>query len=164
MRKWISAVTAAALAVATAGPALSQSHGFAQQFNDEAGATVSLNYRMPLGGGRAQAEEPSYGVTLHYGYRDVPNQLDTGDFRPNLEVADLRFNGSDLNRAEVANINFMRNSEGEFDDPRLNAMADGKDATTWIIISLVIASVAVCLLAGCFDDDDEDHHSTSPST
>ena len=163
MRKWIATAAAAALTIATAGPAWAQSYGLAQQFDDEAGATVSLNYRVPLGGGR-QLEEPSYGVTLNWGYREALPGYDDGEFRPNVELADLRFNDQGLARTEVASFNLMRDPDGEFADPRLHWAdpADGKGTTWFVVAGLVTAGLVVCLLAECFEDDDEvDHPSIS---
>lgn len=159
MRKWIATATAVALTIATAGPAMAQSYGLAQQFDDEAGASLSLNYRVPLGGGR-QLQEPSYGVTLNWGYRQALPGYDDGEFRPNLELADLRFNDEGLARTEVVSFNLMRDEDGAFADPRLNWAdpVDGKGKTWLVIAGVAAAGLLVCLLAECFEDDDEEYH------
>jgi hypothetical protein len=159
MRKWIATATAVALTIATAGPAMAQSYGLAQQFDDEAGASVSFNYRVPLGGGRS-LEEPSYGVTLNWGYREALPGYDDGEFRPNLELADLRFNEDGLARTEVASFNLMRDADGEFADPRLNWAdpASGDKSKLWIFAGVGLAVLGICLLAECFEDDDEEDH------
>ena len=157
MRKLVTTAVAATLCVMTVSPAWAQSTSFEQRFEDEAGATLSLNYRVPLGGSAANAERPSYGVTLNWGYEEAPPFLMGAEdaYRPNVRLADLRFDGDGMQRAQVGGLNFARSADGELVDERLNMM-DPKSTTMWIVTGVVVVGVAWWLISENDDDEEED--------
>lgn len=155
VRKFIAATVSAALCLASVTPA------FAQNYTESVvqaplGATATLNFRMPLGAGPA-VKEPTYGLTLGYG-RLVGAGQDGQALTREVKVADLRF-GTDgyIRQANVASFDLANMDE----DRRFDGLT-GEDNTLWIVVGLVAAGVAVCLLADCFEgDDDEDSESSS---
>lgn len=155
VRKSIAATVSAALCLASVTPA------FAQNYTESVvqaplGATATLNFRMPLGAGPA-VKEPTYGLTLGYG-RLVGAGQDGQALTREVKVADLRF-GTDgyIRQANVASFDLANMDE----DRRFDGLT-GEDNTLWIVVGLVAAGVAVCLLADCFEgDDDEDSESSS---
>lgn len=155
VRKSIAATVSAALCLASVTPA------FAQNYTESVvqaplGATATLNFRMPLGAGPA-VKEPTYGLTLGYGQLVGAGQ-DGQALTREVKVADLRF-GTDgyIRQANVASFDLANMDE----DRRFDGLT-GEDNTLWIVVGLVAAGVAVCLLADCFEgDDDEDSESSS---
>lgn len=155
VRKFIAATVSAALCLASVTPA------FAQNYTESVvqaplGATATLNFRMPLGAGPA-VKEPTYGLTLGYGQLVGAGQ-DGQALTREVKVADLRF-GTDgyIRQANVASFDLANMDE----DRRFDGLT-GEDNTLWIVVGLVAAGVAVCLLADCFEgDDDEDSESSS---
>lgn len=155
VRKFVAATVSAALCLASVTPA------FAQNYTESVvqaplGATATLNFRMPLGAGPA-VKEPTYGLTLGYGQLVGAGQ-DGQALTREVKVADLRF-GTDgyIRQANVASFDLANMDE----DRRFDGLT-GEDNTLWIVVGLVAAGVAVCLLADCFEgDDDEDSESSS---
>ncbi len=163
MKKFVSTALSTALCLMTVSPAWAQSSSFGEAWaNDRPAAVASLNFRVPLGGGPAATERPSYGLTLNYGYQDHFLYEDNA-FRPNAQLMDLRFSGREMVRAEVANLTLVDAAAGRTMDDTLNLLAEGGDNTVWIVVGLVAAGVAICLLAECFDDDDDEEEDEEDS-
>jgi hypothetical protein len=151
IRKIVTATASAALVIASVTPAYAQSYGYSA-FDKPPGATASMNLRVPLGVEKEKAK-PTYGLTFGWGHSVAAPTLDGRTVTREVKLADLRFTGPfELQKAEVATFD-LANLKG---DRRLNMMG-GEDSTLWIVVGIVAAGVAVCLvIADCFDDDDDD--------
>jgi hypothetical protein len=125
------------------------------------GATATLNFAVPLGAAPQRERKATYGLTLGVGQRLDTVMPDGRIATRQAKLADIRFaDGFKLHRAEVMTFDLANLDK----DPRLNMGPDsGKDSTTWIIIGLVVAGVAVCLAADCFGGDDDHDFDTSPA-
>ena len=152
MRKYISATVSAALCLASLTPGIAAAQEYRSVNDAPRGVTATVNLRVPLGNERAR-QRASYGLTVGYGQTVAPG-LDGRTHTRSINLADFRFTGEQprLNQARIAGFD-LANLDGS---RRLN-MAEGKDPTVWIVVGLVAAGLAICLLADCFDgDDDED--------
>ena len=149
VRKLVAATVSAALCLSSVTPAFAQDYAFTG-FDAPRGATVTANLRIPF---RSEVDaKATYGLTLGYGKTIGTQAMDGRTTSRGLRLADLRFDGAGrVDRAELVTFNLadLKN------DRRLN-MAEGQANTVWIIVGIVAAGVAVCLLADCFEDDDED--------
>ena len=97
------------------------------------------------------------GLTLGYGQLVGAGQ-DGQALTREVKIADLRF-GTDgyVRQANVASFDLANIDE----DRRFDGLT-GEGNTLWIVVGLVAAGVAVCLLADCFEgDDDSDSESSS---
>lgn len=153
VRKFVSATVSAALCVATMLPgiAAAQEYRFTG-FDAPRGATATVNLRVPLG--QQQNRRPTYGLTLGYG-QTVPPGLDGRTSSREMRVADFRFSGAgELRNARVASFDLANLDQSQ---RRMNLTGEGN--TLWIVVGLVAAGVAVCLLADCFGGDDDDSSS-----
>ena len=151
VRKIVAATVSAALCTMSVTPALAQDYRYSG-YDAPLGATATLNFRVPLGTSVKKAK-PSYGLSLGYG-KTMGAGYDGRPISRAVQLADLRF-GADgaLDRAQVASFD-LANLD---DDKRLNLT--GGDNTLFIVVGLVAAGVAVCLLADCFDGDDDESSS-----
>lgn len=152
MRKFVSATASAALCLMSVTPAMAENYRFTG-FDAPAGATATLNLRVPLGH-QAQKTKTTYGLTFGYGQVVGGPSLDGRTTTRAVKLGDIRFaDGFKLQRAEVATFDLANLKN----DRRLG-LTEGGDNTVWIVVGLVAAGVAVCLLADCFggDDDDDD--------
>ena len=146
MRKIVSATVSAALCLASVTPAFAQEHRFTG-FDAPKGATATANLRIPLG--REAKGKPTYGLTLGYGHSTGAG-LDGQERTRAVQLADLRFNSA----GKVAQAKFASFDLANLDqDRRMNLTGEGN--TLWIVVGLVAAGVAICLLADCFEGDDE---------
>jgi hypothetical protein len=149
-RNFVSATVAAALCLFSVAPgvAAAQDYRFAG-FDPPRGATATVNLRVPMG--REHRDRASYGLTLGYGQTSgMPGMTGQTTSRA-VSVADFRFIGSDLRQARVASFDLAN-----LDQDRRVSNLTNPDTTWWVVGGLVLVGVAVCLLAECFDDDDED--------
>jgi hypothetical protein len=150
VRKIVSATVSAALCLMSVAPAMAQDYRFSG-FDAPRGATVTLNLRIPLGTEQQARERMSYGLTFGYGQSVGAPTLDgmTGTRRVN--VADVRFNG----RGELRTARFTGFDLANLDRSRaMNLVGSGKKS--WLIIGAIIgAGVVICVLADCFDGDDD---------
>ena len=154
VRKFVSATVSAALCMASLVPgiAAAQEYRFSG-YDAPRGATATVNLRVPLG--PRQRERTSYGLTLGYG-RTTGAGLDGMARTRAVNVADIRFRGGELSQARVAAFDLAN-----LDDSRRRMNLTGEGNTLWIIVGLVAAGVAICLLADCFDGDDDSDSSSS---
>ena len=155
LRKFVTATVSAALCVSTMMPAVAaaQEYRFAG-FDAPRGATATLNVRVPMG--REHRERASYGLTLGYGHTMAAPGM-TGETRSRaVNVADFRFSGTELRTARVASFDLAN-----LDSDRRTSNLTGEGNTLWIIVGLVAAGVAVCLLADCFEGDDDSDSSSN---
>ena len=152
VRKLVSATVSAALCMLSVAPAMAQDYRFTG-FDAPRGATATVNLRVPLGMSRQQTDRRmSYGVTLGYGQAVGSPTLDGRPTSRAVNVADFRFNNSgELRNARVASFDLAN-----LDRDRRFQNLNGEVSTVWIVVGLVAAGVAVCLLADCFGGDDED--------
>ena len=145
MRKLVTATVSAALCLASVTPAMAQNYR-AEGFDGPRGANATLNLRVPLG--HAKKAKPSYGLTFGMG-KTMGAGYDGRPITRQLTLGDIRFNQEGkLNRAQLASFDLAHLDR----DKRLNL--NGGDNTLWIVVGLVAAGVAVCLLADCFDGND----------
>ena len=153
VRKLFSATVSAALCMAACAPAMAQDYRFSG-FDAPRGAAATVNLRVRFG--PEQARRPSYGLTLGYGHI-VGADDDAGATTSRaVTLADFRFSGGELSQARLVSFD-LANLD---DDPRLNLTGGGKK--TWLLLGgIVVAGVAICLAADCFDDDEEDMPNTS---
>lgn len=154
VRNIISATASAALCLMSVTPAMAQEYRYSG-FDAPRGAVATANLRVPLGTEKAKAK-PTYGLSFGFGQTSGAATLDGRTTTRLVQLADLRFDGSGLERAQVASFD-LANLD---DDKRLNLM-DGGDNTLWIVVGLVAAGVAICLLADCFEGDDNNHDDNS---
>lgn len=153
VRKFVSATVSAALCMLTVAPgmAAAQDYRFAG-FDAPQGATATMNLRIPLTTQRQARQRMSYGLTLGYGSATGAPTMDGTTVTRQVNVADLRFNG----QGEVRNARVLSFDLANLDrDRRFNNLT-GEGNTLWIVVGLVAAGVAICLLADCFDGDEED--------
>jgi hypothetical protein len=155
VRKFVSATVSAALCIASVVPsiAMAQEYRFTG-FDAPRGATATVNLRVPMG--REHAQRASYGLTLGYGQEMGTAALDGRTTTRAVNVADFRFSGTELRNARVATFDLANLDQ----DRRVNNLT-GEGNTLWIVVGLVAAGVAVCLLADCFEGDDEDEDDSS---
>ena len=146
MRKFVTATVSAALCLASVTPAMAQNYR-AEGFDGPRGANATLNLRIPLG--KAAKAKPTYGLTFGMG-KTVGAGFDGRPITRQLTVGDIRFDQrGELNRAQLASFDLAHLDA----DKRMNLT--GEDNTLWIVVGLVAAGVAVCLLADCFGGDDD---------
>jgi hypothetical protein len=154
MRKFVTATVSAALCLASITPAMAQNYR-AEGFDGPRGANATLNLRIPLGKSSRAKAKPSYGLTFGMGKtmgagydgRPITRQLTLGDIRVNQQ--------GKLDKAQLASFDLARLDQ----DERLNLNGEGN--TLWIIVGLVAAGVAICLLADCFEGDDDSDSSSN---
>jgi hypothetical protein len=154
VRKFVAATVSAALCMGSVTPALAQNYT-QSVVQAPLGATATVNFRMPLGAGPT-LKEPTYGLTLGYGQLVGAGQ-DGQALTREVKIADLRF-GTDgyIRQANVASFDLANMDE----DRRFDNLT-GEGNTLWIVVGLVAAGVAICLLADCFEGDDEEDSSHS---
>ena len=153
MRKLVSATVSAALCMMSVAPAMAQDYRFAG-FDAPQGATATVNLRIPFGA-RAERARPSYGFTLGYGQVMGTPTLDGRTTTRAVNLADVRFTGGgELRNARVASFDLANLDR----DRRFNNLTGG-GSTLWFVVGAVAAGVAICLLADCFEGDDEDEDS-----
>ena len=147
MRKFVSATVSAALCMASLVPgiAAAQEYRFTG-FDAPRGATATVNLRIPFG---AENRRTTYGLSLAYG-QETGAFLDGRPVTRSVGLADFRFTGDGLDQARVASFDLANLDQ----DRRLNLTGEGN--TLWIVVGRVAAGVAICLLADCFEGDDED--------
>ena len=152
-RKFVAATVSALLCLSSVTPAMAHDSRFTG-FDAPRGATLTANLRVPLGRqGKASKSKATYGLTLGLG-REMGAGYDGRTFTREMRLADLRFStDGELDRASVANFNLADPDLGK----RLNMTAGGSNL---VVIGLIGAGVAVCVLAEChkeiFGDDDDD--------
>jgi hypothetical protein len=153
VRKIVTATVSAALCMMSVTPVMAQDYRYSG-FDAPRGATATLNLRVPLGR-EAKKAKPTYGLTLGLG-QTVGADYDGRPISRAIPLADLRFSGAGkLDRAKVASFDLANLDE----DERLNLTGEGN--TLWIVVGLVAAGVAICLLADCFSGDDESSSSSN---
>ena len=73
-----------------------------------------------------------------------------------IRLADFRLTGKGkIAQAQLASFDLANLDQ----DRRMNLSGEGN--TLWIIVGLVAAGVAICLLADCFEGDDDSDSSSS---
>ena len=154
VRKFVSATVSAALCLAPVAAFAQNNLTPVEVVQAPLGATGALNLRIPLGGG-PKLEEPTYGLTFGMGRLSGMNSSG-GAETSQVRVADIRFNSSGLRTAQVASFDLANlDRDRRFDE------LSGEGNTLWIIVGLVAAGVAICLLADCFEGDDDSSSSSN---
>lgn len=149
VKKLVFATVSAALCIASVSPALAQEYR-PSGFDAPRGATATANLRIPLGAPAKSKAEPSYGLTVGLG-KTTGTGVDGRTTTRQVRLADLRFtDGFKLRNAKVASFDLANLDR----DRRMNLSGGGN--TVWIVVGLVAAGVTVCLLAECFEGDDDD--------
>ena len=160
VRKSVSAAVTVALCLMSASQAMAQEYRFTG-FDPPQGATATVNLRVPIGNDRNdQRRQPTYGLTLGYGYDMGGPNMNGRTMTRSLNLADFRFRGSELQNARVVTFDLANLDQ----DRRLNYFQDGDDNTWLIVGGVVVAGLVICLLADCFggDDDDDDDPQVNP--
>lgn len=158
IRTFLNVSVATAL-LASSFSAAAAPYSFASDYQAPAGATATVNFQVPLGAVPQKARKATYGLTLGYGQR-MDSVTDSGRIATRqTKLADFRFTGAfKLQRAEVATFDLANLDQ----DPRLNMNPDSGKDNTWLYVGgAIVAGLAICWAAGCFDDDDDDEL-TSP--
>ena len=154
MRKFVTATVSAALCLASITPAMAQQYR-AEGFDGPRGANATLNLRIPLGKSSKARAKPSYGLTFGMG-KTMGAGYDGRPITRQLTLGDIRFNEQGkLKKAQLASFD-LANLDA---DKRMNLTGEGN--TLWIIVGLVAAGVAICLLADCFEGDDDSDSSSN---
>ena len=152
VRKIVSATVSAALCLASITPAFAQDYRYTG-FDAPKGATATANLRIPLG--KQAKAKPTYGLTIGYG-QTTGAGLDGRSMTREIRLADLRFTTDGrVKQANVASFDLANLDR----DRRMNLTGEGN--TLWIIVGLVAAGVAICLLADCFEGDDDSDSSSN---
>ncbi|HWT13906.1 MAG TPA: hypothetical protein VN231_14225 [Allosphingosinicella sp.] len=151
VRKFVSATVSAALCMMSVAPAMAQEYRFAG-FDAPRGVTATVNLRVPMG--REHAQRASYGLTVGYGHTVAAPGMDGRTTSRAVNFADFRFSGNELRQARVASFDLAN-----LDRSRRQMNLTGESNSLWIVVGLVAAGVAVCLLADCFGGDDDDSSS-----
>lgn len=152
MRKFVTATVSAALCFMTVAPAAAQQYR-SDGFDGPRGANATVNLRIPFGA--AKKAKPTYGLTFGLG-KTMGAGYDGRPITRQLTVGDIRFDQKgELSRAQLASFD-LANLDA---DKRMNLTGEGN--TLWIIVGLVAAGVAVCLLADCFEGDDDSSSSSN---
>jgi len=150
LSKFVTATVSAALCVMSVAPAMAQEYRFTG-FDAPQGVSRSVNLRVPVTRESRQRQRPSYGVSVGYGQRMPLATMDGRTATRSVGLADIRFTDrGNLNRAQVLSFD-LRNLD---QDRRLNLSGDN-GGTLWVVVGLVAAGVAICLLADCFEGDDD---------
>ena len=153
LRKFVTATVSAALCTASILPTAVAAQEYRFTGADAPrGVSATVNLRVPLG---RENRRPTYGLTVGYG-ATVPPGLDGRTATREMRFADFRFSGTELRQARVASFDLANLDQSQ---RRMNLT--GGDNTLWIVVGLVAAGVAVCLLADCFGDDDDEDSSSS---
>ena len=155
VRKFVSATVSAALCLMSVAPVMAQEYR-STVFDAPRGATATVNLRVPLGGGRDNAQQPSYGLTASYGQTVGSPTPEGRPITRAVNVADLRFSGDGLRNARIAGFDLAHLDRYR----QMYQFGDGAN-TIWIVVGLVAAGVAICLLAECFEDDEEESSSSN---
>jgi len=150
MKKFVSATVSAALCLASVAPAMAQEYRFVG-FDAPRGASATVNLRVPLT--RERGQRPSYGLNVAWGQRMARADVDGSMTTRAVTLADIRFTDRQLSRAQVLSFDLANLDQ----DRRLNLTGEGN--TLWVVVGLVAAGVAICLLADCFEGDDSDSSS-----
>lgn len=149
LRKFVSATVSAALLFASAAPAMAQEYRFTG-FDSPRGVSATVNLRVPLDQNRERTRRTSYGVNAAWGRTMPLATMDNATTTRAVNLAEIRFSGDELRRAQLLGFDVRDPTAAQ---RRLNL--DGEGNTLWIVVGLVAAGVAICLLADCFEDDDE---------
>ena len=149
LRKFVSATVSAALLFASAAPAMAQEYRFTG-FDSPRGVSATVNLRVPLDQNRERTRRASYGVNAAWGRTMPLATMDNATTTRAVNLAEIRFSGDELRRAQLLGFDVRDPTAAQ---RRMNLTGDGN--TLWIVVGLVAAGVAVCLLADCFEDDDE---------
>jgi hypothetical protein len=157
VRKSVSAAVTVALCLMSATQAVAQEYRFTG-FDPPQGATATVNLRVPIGDDHRR--QPTYGLTFGYGYDLGGPNMNGRTMTRSVQLADFRFRGDQLQNARVASFDLANLDQ----DRRLNFQGDGSDNTWLYIGGAVVAGLVICLLAECFegDDDDEDDPVVNP--
>jgi|SoiMethySBSTD1v2_1073268.scaffolds.fasta_scaffold936175_1 hypothetical protein len=157
VRKSVSAAVTVALCLMSASQAVAQEYRFTG-FDPPQGATATVNLRVPIGDDHRR--QPTYGLTFGYGYDLGGPNMNGRTMTRSVQLADFRFRGDQLQNARVASFDLANLDQ----DRRLNFQGDGSDNTWLYIGGAVVAGLVICLLAECFegDDDDEDDPVVNP--
>ena len=154
MRKFVTATVSAALCLASIAPAAAQNYR-AEGFDGPRGVNATLNMRIPLGRAPGAKAKPSYGLTFGIG-KPMGAGYDGRTITRQLTIGDIRFDQrGELKRAQLASFDLAHLDA----DKRMNLTGEGN--TLWIVVGLVAAGVAVCLLADCFEGDDDSDSSSN---
>jgi hypothetical protein len=130
-------------------PATAQQYR-AEGFDGPRGVNATLNLRVPLGRSSKARSKPTYGLTFGMG-KTMGAGFDGRPITRQLTLGDIRFDRQGtLDKAQLASFDLAHLDA----DERMNLTGDGN--TLWIVVGLVAAGVAVCLLADCFEGDDDD--------
>lgn len=154
VRKLVSATVSAALCVMSVAPAMAQEYRFTG-FDAPRGASATVNLRIPLT--RQNRQRTTYGFNVAYGRRMPLATMDGQTTTRAATLADIRLTGDgDVRRAQLLAFD-LRNLDQN--NRRLNLT--GEDGTLWIVVGLVAAGVAICLIADCFEGDDDSDSSSN---
>lgn len=154
VRKFVSATVSAALCFASAAPALAQEYRFTG-FDAPRGTSATFNLRVPLT--RERGHRPSYGLNIGWGRTTALPTMDGRTMTRAVNLAEVRFSGDELRRAQVLGFD-VRDPAAQ--GRRLGLTGDSGN-TLWIVVGLVAAGVAICLLADCFEGDDDSDSSSN---
>ena len=154
VKKFVSATVSAALCIASVTPAMAQEYR-PTGFDAPRGAIATATVRIPLGASAKSKAKPSYGVTVGLG-KTMGTGIDGRTTTRQVPLADIRFTDDfKLRNAKVASFDLANLDR----DRRMNLTGEGN--TLWIVVGLVAAGIGVCLLADCFEGDDDSDSSSN---
>lgn len=159
-RNLVASISIISLCLAAVTPASAQMYRFSGS-DGPRGANASLSVRVPLGA-RGRAEPPTVGLTLSYGRAiDAGTAIGEPAVRQ-VRLADLRFGGDGLRRAQVAGFDLA-----DFDrDRRASAGGEPRRNRTWTFVLIAILGMGVGVGAEMLIDGSEEEEAadTPPPT
>lgn len=156
VRKFVSATVSAALCLMSVAPGVAAAQEYRSTvFDAPRGATATVNLRVPMG--PEHRERASYGLTLGYGQTMATPTMDGRTTTRAVNLVDFRFRGDELRQARVASFDLANLDRSR----RQMNLTGGENNTLWIVVGLVAAGVAICLLADCFEGDDDSDSSSN---
>lgn len=141
MIKSIALAASAAFLFASATPAAA--NAFDRYEDGTRGISATVNLKIPFGG-KAGVERPNYGMTLNYGRSFARPGLDGRVVTRAATLADLRFNGDGLAKAQVASFDLRQ--AGKTADPRLRLFDGPLGPPEYAILGGAAVIVALLVL------------------
>jgi hypothetical protein len=151
LRNLIAAASTAVLCLASVMPLAARD----VRHDAPRGASATLNLRVPLGPRRTR-ERPSWGVTAGYG-QPTGTHADGRRAIREWRVADLRFGGDGLSRAELASFNLANPGSSR----RLRLEEEGMDKKMWLWLPLLLLAGGAAFLI--LDSDSESEPDPTPT-
>jgi hypothetical protein len=142
--------------IAYATPAQAQEHFRFAGFDGPRGANATINVRIPFGTDSPRSR-PTVGIAIGFGRTIVPDRVEGRPFIRQVRLADFRFSEAGLGHLRIAGFDLANLDQ----NGRLHAGPKSKSAV--VGVGAVAVAAAVCLAAGCLDDDSDETSDSEPT-